>query len=55
MVKSQCRSIKMSDVKDLLKLGKDIGLQGRELLDFVENIQKREREDKEKERQEREN
>ena len=41
----------MSDAKDLIKLGKDIGLQGRELLDFVENIQKREREDKEKERE----
>ena len=44
----------MSNLKELVKLGKDIGLEGEDLREFINKVNEREREEKKIERQEKE-
>ena len=44
----------MSNLKELVKLGKEIGLEGEDLREFINKVNEREREEKEIERQEKE-
>ena len=44
----------MSNLKELVKLGKEIGLEGEDLREFINKVNEREREEKKIERQEKE-